>query len=114
MDEPQSTPPEPVLEDGKAYGTKDSHGTDIIVQTKTTYLNLGTTMETMRRMLGAQDKRIKELLGQNSDLQVVKADLTERLETLRANHRKIIAAKVEEQLKDIDSDYGIRTIEGHR
>jgi hypothetical protein len=89
------------LEDGKAYGTTNEFGVEIILLTKRTWVDTGTMMETMRKMLKSQDTRIKQLLEQNKDLQTTNGDLAERLDSLRANHRKLVASQVEQQIADL-------------
>ena len=99
MAEPQSTP-NPPIEDGKWYLTMVD-GVEAMIVTKRTALQAGTEAEALRQLASKQDARIKELLRQNKDLQSVNADLADRLDNLRRNHRAVIAAKVEQQMSDL-------------
>jgi hypothetical protein len=101
--EQSSTPAEPAPEiiDGKWYAFTLA-GVDIMFSTKKTVLDAGTHVESLRQIAKNQDRRIKELLKQNDELQAANADLADRLDNLRTNHRKLVAAGVERQLADLD------------
>lgn len=108
MTEQPSTPPEQPrvefslqsMKDSEVYGLQEN-GIDYCIQLMSTWNRTGTFIQSLRNIAKNQDRRIKELLKQNEDLKIVNADLADRLDNLRANHRKVIAAQVETQMADL-------------
>lgn len=104
MTESPSTPPEQArinfadMKKGEVYAIDNAA---YVVQTMETWTDIGTFIEQLRNVARHQDRRIKELLEQNKDLQTVNADLSERLDNLRSNHRKLVAAGVERSMTDL-------------
>ena len=88
------------MKDGEVYGIQDGE-LDFVVQLKSTWLKVGTYIQSLRNIAKNQDRRIKELLAQNEELNKTNTDLADRLDALRTNHRKLVAARVEQQMADL-------------
>lgn len=76
----------------------------IIVMSEESWGDFGTKMELARRVLKAQDDKIKQMIAENGARDKVNADLLSRLEALRAIRR---AEKRPEVEKDLNLPTGV-------
>lgn len=86
---------------GKVY-VMDSHGERIIIMSEESWGEFGTRQETMRRLLKAQDDKIKTMVAENAARDRVNADLLSRLDALRAIRRA-------EKRIDVEADMNLPT-----
>lgn len=92
---------------GRVYAMDHMYGestTRIIVMSEESWGDFGTKMEMARRMLQAQDGKLKEMIAENAARDRVNADLLSRLEALRAVRRAEKRIDIE---ADINTPQGI-------
>lgn len=75
--------------DGKVYQMANPANPlqQLVIMSMETYIKQGTLIQSLRQVAQAQDKRVKELLGENKVLTQLAADTRKRLENLRAVRR---------------------------
>ena len=107
MSEPASPPVEVLPEfpngpaiDGKSYVFDTEHGQRIIAMSEESWIQFGTTLESLRHVAKNQDVRIKELLAENAAQNRVLADTMSRLNALREIRKA-------EKRKDLESQINI-------
>jgi hypothetical protein len=116
MDQPASQQPEfpngPAAR-GKVYVMDTPHNQRIIIMSEESWADFGTNQETMRQLLGRQDKMIKELRADIAARDTRNADMLSRLEALRdvrrAERRPLIEAQVAAlPILDTSNPYTVR------
>lgn len=80
---------------GKVYGVINQYDEKIVVMSEETWVDFGTTLESLRRVAASQDKRIKELIAQVASEQAKVADSLDRLEAHREARRREQRAELE-------------------
>lgn len=90
-------------EDGKVYQMANPANPlqQLVIMSMETYIKQGTLMQSLRQVAANQDKRIKELLGENKVLAQMISDTRTRLENLRAVRRAEKRPEVEAQIASI-------------
>lgn len=75
--------------DGKVYQMANPANPlqQLVIMSMETYVKQGTLIQSLRQVALNQDKRIKELLGENKVLTEMAANIRTRLENLRAVRR---------------------------
>ena len=80
---------------GRYYVTDDNFGGQMVICSHDTWVDFGTTLESLRQMAAAQDKRIKELLAQVAAAGLASQESERRLENLREVRRNEKRADIE-------------------
>lgn len=86
---------------GRVYVSPSPFDMNIVVMSEETWIDFGTTQESMRQMLSKQDARIKELLADNAEAKTVTADAIARLENIRHVRRNEMRERIEGQVEDL-------------
>jgi hypothetical protein len=94
-------PDGPCLE-GKVYVMDTPYEQRFVIMSEETWGMHGTRVETMRRLLQAQDTKIKTMVAENAARDRVNADLLTRLDALRAIRRA-------EKRVDVEADMNLPT-----
>lgn len=81
---------------GRVYVMDDK---DVVVMSKETWLNHGTSFETLRVIARKQTKKVMELTSQLAVEQLRLKDVTDRLENLRAVRRAEKRVDLEKEMK---------------
>lgn len=96
--EGQLAPAEWKMEQNKVYQSIGPDGTEIAVMSWETWINMNTGIESLRQALGNQSKLAAEKSAEYDAAVRRLADVTTRLENLRAVRREELRKDIEDQL----------------
>lgn len=83
---------------GTPFQNEDGSDHRIIIMSKQSWEDHGTTLESLRRVAESQDKRIRELLAENATAKMQAQDAINRLEAIRDIRRAEKRADIEKEL----------------
>ncbi len=81
------------IELGKVYDTSGPDNELCVIMLKETWVNLGTYIESQRKIMASQDKTLKDTIAANTDLST-------RLGNLRAIRREEKRPEIEKELSN--------------